>query len=110
MGVIMRETLECPYCEKYVEVEMNDEYYEDTEEYSCPECNKNFEVLAEPQIYYSTQGKADCLNGAEHKWKQQIGAPEIHFKGKYICEDCSASKSVAEELATKEEWDVYFDR
>jgi len=105
----MSESVECPYCKEYVDIEP-DEHYEDFEEYECSKCNKNFEVFAEVDIRYSVYGKADCLNGGEHKWKEQVGVPEIHFRGKYLCEDCSATHTKSEELATKAEWDIYFKR
>lgn len=101
-------TVECPYCEEYVELNADD-HYEGYAEYECPECGKNFEVLAEPTVEYTAQGKADCLNGGEHIWEQKRGYPEIHFRGKYQCRDCSATKEVKEELATKEEWEQYFN-
>jgi len=105
----MSETIKCPYCEEYVEFQP-DEHYEGYEEYQCPKCSKNFEVFAEVTTDYSTVGKADCLNGAAHKWRQIVGLPEFHFKGKYRCEDCSAEKTVEAEMATKEEMDEYFNR
>jgi len=95
-------TVECPYCEEYVEID-TDDHYEDYEEYECPNCSKNFEVFAEATVSYSVCYKADCLNGGEHKWKQKIGVPEAFFKGKYFCEYCSKEKVVSEELATDEE-------
>ena len=104
------EEFECPYCEEYSEFDPSGyEHYEEYEEYQCPKCEKNFEVYAQPTIDYSVCDKADCLNGGEHKWKQIVGYPEIHFRGKYRCEDCSAKKSVKTELATKEEYDNYFE-
>ena len=91
----MSETIECPYCEAFVEIEPSErEHYEGYEEYSCSNCGKNFEVYAEPTIHYSSCGKADCLNGGEHRWKQKIGYPEAYFKGRYYCLDCSAEKVV----------------
>jgi len=104
----MSTTLKCLYCEKYVQLD-TDEHYEGYEQYECPNCYKNFEVYAEPTVNYKVMGKADCLNGAEHKWKQQIGYPKLHFRGKYICEDCTATKTIKEEMATKEEWEQYFN-
>lgn len=103
------EKVECPYCEDYVEIDpSNQEHYEGTCVYECPNCSKNFEVFAEPTIHYSSIGKkAECLNGTEHNWIQTIGFPEIYFKGKYHCEDCSATVTFKEELATKEEWYEY---
>jgi len=103
------EKVLCPYCEKYVEIN-SDEHNEGYEEYQCPKCNKYFEVYAEPTINYSAGKKADCLNGGKHKWRQQVGCPDIHFRGKYLCNDCSATKTVESEQATKEEWDTYFNR
>ena len=78
-------------------------------EYQCEKCEKVFEVYAEPTVNYSACDKSDCLNGGEHKWKQINGFPEIHFRGKYCCETCSAEKTVEEELATKQEYDEYFN-
>lgn len=105
----MMEEVECPYCEEYTGIE-SDDHYEGLEEYECKNCSKYFEVFAEVEVNYSSCGKADCLNGGEHKWKQISGAPEIHFRGKYRCEDCSAEHTVKEELATKEEWDECFKK
>jgi len=103
------EEVKCPYCREYVEINVDD-HYEGTEECECPKCEKFFEVFAEAYISYSVSDKADCLNGGEHKWRQQIGSPDIHFKGKYLCNDCTATKTVESEIATKEEWDIYFGR
>ncbi len=103
----MDTEVKCPYCEKFIEIHP-DEHCEDTEIYECPNCQKNFEVLAEVSINYESLGKADCLNGGEHQWKQIVGCPEFHFKGKYRCKNCSETKTVTEELATKEDRDEYF--
>lgn len=100
--------IKCPYCQQYVEID-TDDHYEDEEEYSCPKCSKNFEVSKKLEIRYSACGKADCLNGADHKWKPQVGSPAPHFRGKYICEDCSATKNVKSELATDEDWKAYYN-
>ncbi len=105
----MNERVKCPYCEEYVDIKP-DEHYEGTEEYQCPKCEKIFEVDAEAYTSYMARGKADCLNGGKHEWKQQIGAPDIHFKGKYLCNNCSARRTVAEEVATPEEWNRYFEK
>ncbi len=105
------ESVKCPYCEEYVAIYPEErDHCEDKEIYECPNCSKNFEVLAELILKYSVVGKADCLNGANHKWEPQFGVPKIHFRGKYICEDCSATKQVKEELATKEEWREYYTK
>lgn len=102
----MSANVECPYCEEYVKIG-TDEHYEGYEIYTCPKCDKNFEVYAESSVHYSTYGKSDCLNGSKHKWKPQIGIPKIYFRGSYVCETCSATKKVKEELATQDEWNQY---
>lgn len=102
------ETVTCPYCDKNTEID-TDEHYENYEEYECEHCGKNFEVFAEPTIDYSVCDKADCLNGADHKWRQIIGQPEIHFRGKYRCEDCSAEYVNEKEATTEEEWTEYWN-
>lgn len=99
--------IECPYCEEYVELNADD-HYEGYQEYECPKCGKNFEVYAEATIDYTAEGKADCLNGDDHIWEQIRGYPTIHFKGKYRCRDCSATKEVKEELATEQEIEQYY--
>jgi len=96
------EEVECPYCEEYIEI-YPDEHYEGYEEYQCSSCGKFFEVYAEQCINYSVQGRADCLNGEEHNWKPIFGVPEIYFRGKYRCRDCSKEMTIESELATEEE-------
>ena len=99
----MSEEVKCPYCEKYVELDI-EEHYEGYSEYECPECNMNFEVFAEPTIRYTVGYKAECLNGGEHQWKQHIGYPKWYFTGKYLCRTCSARKTVKEEQRTEKEY------
>ena len=65
----------CPYCDEYIELEENDDHYENYQEYQCPSCEKYFEVLAEPTVKYSIRGKSPCLNGEEHEWKKRVGYP-----------------------------------
>lgn len=103
------EEVKCPYCEKYVEINVDD-FYEGHQEFECPNCSKNFEVFAEPSVNYTPGEKAECLNGGEHDWKLIKGVPEIHFWGRYRCKNCSARKSIDEELATQEQWDAYFKK
>jgi len=100
----MNETVKCPYCKEYTEINaFEQEHYEDYCEYQCEYCSKNFEVYAEPTTKYSVVGKADCLNGSKHIWIPLVGSPEIWFRGKYRCRDCSKEMEVKSELATKEE-------
>ena len=94
----------CPYCDEYIELEENDDHYENYQEYQCPSCEKYFEVLAEPTVNYSIRGKSPCLNGEEHEWKKRVGYPSYYFTGKYICKNCSAEKTVKEEQLTEEQF------
>ncbi len=107
-GCQLCKKVECPYCEKHVEID-TEEHYEGDEKYQCIECKKYFEVHAEPTISYSVRGKADCLNGGEHEWVQQIGTPAIYYKGHYFCKNCSATRIVESETATKEEWEKFLN-
>jgi len=103
------ETVTCPYCENNTKINPIDrEHYDGEEEYECEHCGKCFEVLAETYTRYSACDKADCLNGGNHKWKQVVGYPEIHFKGRYRCEDCSTEYcsteyTLQEEVVTEDE-------
>lgn len=78
------ELVECPYCEEYVGICVDD-FYENTKEFECPKCYKNFEVRAYQTIEYEALEKADCLNGGEHIWdtKEQAFA---------YCKTCSTRK------------------
>ncbi|MCK5616941.1 hypothetical protein KAR91_84545 [Candidatus Pacearchaeota archaeon] len=100
----------CPYCEELTEFDDSD-MYESNEHYEveCNHCKKTFQVYLEYEKLF-TPNATPCLNGEDHAWRQIVGAPSIHFKGKYLCTHCDARKEVKSELATKEEWDSYFNR
>lgn len=61
--------MECPYCEHSYEY-CNDEPDSGQEHEQCPKCNKWFVFTRDWDVYYNT-AKADCLNGEDHKWRQQ---------------------------------------
>lgn len=106
----MSENVECPYCEK--DTEFNDEdMYEQDEDYEieCKHCEKIFQVNLSYLKCFSPN-KIECLNDEEHIFRKKVGAPEIHFKGKYLCTQCGLEKTVQEEVETKEEWDKYLNR
>lgn len=87
------EKINCPYCEAENEVETSDGVHTDClNEMQCSSCEKNFVFTAEVSLYLSAE-KADCLNGAEHKWKKCSGHPAWFFVGKYRCEDCGETKT-----------------
>jgi hypothetical protein len=63
--------LECPYCEKELEVfhDGDNGYNEgDTNEMECHHCGKTF-VFSTSIIFHYSPSKADCLNGANHDWQ-----------------------------------------
>ena len=82
--------IECPYCEKELEINHNDGFgYEEDEfhKMQCKFCVKSFVFQTSISFDYEPY-KADCLNGSDHKLKQIVGAPAAYFVGRYRCEDC----------------------
>lgn len=64
--------VECPYCGKDQEINHDDGYgYEEgrTYEQQCADCEKYFAYTTSISFYYDAT-KADCLNGAEHRWNK----------------------------------------
>jgi hypothetical protein len=85
----MHEDINCPYCDAPININHDDGYgYEEDEVYEqeCDECGKNFAYTTSISFFYEPT-KADCLNGAEHKYKpiRTTGFPDA-----VICEDCGA--------------------
>lgn len=67
----MSADLECPYCNKELEVCHDDgQGYEENvlHQMECEHCNKNFVFTTSISFYYEPE-KADCLNDGIHKWK-----------------------------------------
>lgn len=88
--------IECPYCEVTFDLEPEDEaYYKEDGgvETQCPNCEKYFRVWTSIS-YYREGTKADCLNGAPHKftnWRKLWEDAEKHPGEEYQqrrCEDC----------------------
>lgn len=92
--------LECPYCEKDCEVCHDDGFgYEEgvKHQMECPHCGKSFVFETSISFYYEPE-KADCLNGADHKWKQSRIFPREFSV--MICEMCGEErKPTKEEMA-----------
>lgn len=68
----MNNDLECPYCDAPNEVCHDDGegYDEDVaHEMTCGSCQKNF-VFHTSIIYRYSPERADCLNGAPHRFSQ----------------------------------------
>ncbi len=97
----MFEMLECPYCKEYVNINVEG-HYDTYKQYRRPNCGKNFEVFAETTTEYTVGKKADCLNGGKNEWVQRESFPENAARGRYKCKNCSETKTVESEVATKE--------
>ena len=72
------QDLECPYCEEWCEVNHDDGqgYEEDVKhQMECPHCGKSFVFFTSISFDYSPS-KADCLNGAKHKWEPATTYPK----------------------------------
>jgi hypothetical protein len=98
---IMNKDVECPYCEKWQEINHDDGYgYEEDvyHEQQCYDCGKIF-TFTTSIIYHYESRKADCLNGSKHKWKQRYTFPREYTK--MTCEDCEETRE-----PTNEEWKI----
>lgn len=68
----MSQDVECPYCGKWNEVCHDDGFGYDegvAHEMECEHCEKSFVFHTSIHFYYSA-GKADCLNGAPHDFRE----------------------------------------
>jgi len=84
------EDVECPYCEKWNEINHDDGYgYEEGETYeqTCDHCGKIFVYTTSIHFYYDAK-KAPCKNGGEHDWKKIDGWPKEYFKNRRRCSCC----------------------
>lgn len=98
----MSDDVECPYCEKFVEINHDDGYgYEEEKPFSqeCNYCNKVFAYTTSISYNYEAE-KAPCLNGGEHKTNPVRGVPRELFVGITRCEYCG-EEFVDEELNNK---------
>jgi hypothetical protein len=92
----MKDT-NCPYCNAEIEICHDDGFgCAEGEAYQmeCPHCEKNFIFYTTISFDYSPQ-KADCLNGAEHKWKATITCPKTATRMR--CTMCDQERKPTEE-------------
>ncbi len=88
---------ECPYCGADVEINHDDGYgYTEDElhQQECSECEKTFTFYTSTHFTYRT-GKADCLNGAEHKYKRTTTVPKEYTRMR--CVDCDHERPLTKE-------------
>lgn len=86
----------CPYCGAGNEINHDDGqgYEEDTlHQQYCPSCEKVFVFTTYISFSYDAK-KADCLNGAEHKWKPTHTYPLIATKME--CDVCGERRNPTE--------------
>lgn len=70
--------IECPYCEKELEINHDDGFgYEEGVKHhqECPHCGKSFVFETSISFYFEPE-KADCLNDDNHNYKMTTTAPK----------------------------------
>ena len=92
----------CPYCDKEIEICNDDGFGLDeskTHQYECPHCEKYFVFTASICVSYEA-GKADCLNDGQHHYKMTRHYP-IRYR-RMRCTVCGDEKSMQGELNGQE--------
>jgi hypothetical protein len=92
-----REDLECPYCGCGMEVCHDDGFGYDEDvlhEQECGECGKLFVFNTSISFHYSGH-KADCLNGAAHKYEKTHTYPVRYTRMR--CADCGDERDCTDE-------------
>ena len=95
----MSQDVECPYCEKWQEINHDDGHgYSEDEwhEQDCNDCGKSFIFTTGIIFHYSSQ-KADCLNDGKHVFKPSRTYPKECTR--IECETCNEQRQ-----PTEEEW------
>lgn len=105
--------VKCPYCNKELEVCHDDGFgYDEDEAYEmeCSECGKSFVFFTRISVNHIPY-QADCLNGAEHKFRLQATQPRAFSQ--MICDDCYKTRDLTQEERLKlgiETRKEYFNR
>lgn len=85
--------VKCPYCGEYQEINHDDGYgYEEDVIFNqqCDDCDKIF-VYTTIMSFSHDAEKADCLNGSDHNWKEQITSPKQYTK--MYCTMCGETRN-----------------
>ena len=85
--------LECPYCEKELDVCHDDGFgYAEGVKHKmeCDGCGKHFVFETSISFYYEPE-KADCLNDDKHQWK-----PSRTFPKEFTKMECSICGEIRE--------------
>lgn len=93
--------LECPYCEKELDINHDDGfgYEEDIKhEMECPYCEKRFVFTTSISYYYEPE-KADCLNDGNHNYELTHTYPKEFSKMR--CSMCGDEREMTDEERIK---------
>ena len=93
--------VECPYCEKNIDINHDDGFgYEEGVKHQteCPYCEKSF-VFETAIVYYAEPQKADCLNGGNHDFKLTSTFPREWSKME--CSMCGKRRDLTDEELTQ---------
>jgi hypothetical protein len=82
--------LQCPYCEKELDICHDDGFGYDEgvkHQIECPHCGKSFVFETSISFYYEP-AKADCLNGGNHDYQLTHTCPKEFSKMRCsMCDD-----------------------
>lgn len=99
----MIEDVECPYCEKWNEIDHDDGYgYQEDEVFQqeCRHCEKTFGYNT-ATIYHYTAIKMPCANGGKHELVDVVRYPKEFGVGKKRCVNCDEEIMVDKEASKK---------
>ncbi len=86
----MSNDVECPYCDKWQEINHDDGYGYDesiTYEQQCSDCEKFFTFTTFIDFSYDAD-KAPCLNGGSHNWRPVRTYPKWYTRARcFYCDD-----------------------
>jgi len=93
----MNQDVECPYCEKWNEINHDDGFgYEEgiKHQMDCEHCKKSFVFETAISFDYYSE-KADCLNGISHDFKPSKTFPKEFTK--MVCTMCDETRKPTDE-------------
>jgi endogenous inhibitor of DNA gyrase (YacG/DUF329 family) len=88
--------VECPYCEKELEIIHDDGYgYQEGVKHhqECPHCGKSFVFETIISVDYEVE-KADCLNGGNHNYELTTTSPKEFSKME--CSMCGDARDLTD--------------
>ena len=102
--------IECPYCEKELDINHDDGFgYEEgvTHQMECGHCGKSFVFTTSISFYYEPE-KADCLNDGKHNYQLTHTTPKEFSKMRCsMCDDereLTDTERIKYNIGTKESY------